>query len=407
MKIDISKDDLQLEVLDDFFNDYDEAYELCVDLLLKLESEPEDLSLHNELFRIVHTIKGNCNVVGLNSPIPILQQTEDILDDIRKGALSYDSLLCDAVLLILDSISQMIKAIVELRLPFLSHDKIQTICNKLADITSADKKTRTDKIREIIIVLDPQSKLKTPDDHKEIVPKKVSTSNLDNKPLSAELLNESELTSAADYQAKILKMLAHYKIEPDEDLRFFIGLVPALEFRNPYWKGRTARILFLAMELNAYAGFPVERDQLTVAVMMHDMALSFFPKNILDSTDMIADKEVKQWRQFTSITASLIGLSDRWKVASRIIAEHQEFHDGTGFPNGLKGDEIHPGAEILHMVDIFDANTHEYANLHGIKRPLVRAILEINNLSGLAFREHWIANFNDVIKEHYHQYHQE
>jgi response regulator RpfG family c-di-GMP phosphodiesterase len=431
MNINIPDDDVQVDALEDFFIDYDEAYERCVDILLKLEIEPEDSSLHNELFRIVHTIKGNCNYVGVFTPIPILQQAEDILDNIRKGYICYDSLLCDAVLLILDSTSQIIKAIVEKRPPFFSHEKIERICHKLTEVTSADDKTRIDKIRDLVIEFDPQSELQyLNNDSSNLSPNLSSESNSDlkskvinnvedNTPdtnvdiiknidvqLSTEFFKESDIISAVEYQAKLHKILAHYKIELDDDLNFFIGLVPALESRTAYWKGRTARILFLAMELNAYAGSPIENDQLCVAVMMHDMALSFFPKAILDSTDMMADKNVKQWRQFTSITASLIGLSERWKVASKIIAEHQEFYDGTGFPNGLKGDEIHAGAEILHMVDIFDANTHEYANQHGIKRPLVRAILEINNLSGFAFREHWVDIFNDVIKLHYNQYHQ-
>jgi len=291
MKIDIPDNDIQLDALEDFFIDYDEGYERCVDILLQLEIEPEDSSLHNELFRIVHTIKGNCNYVGVSTPIPILQQAEDILDNIRKGHISYDSLLCDAVLLILDSTSQIIKAIVEKREPFFSDEKIQNICDKLTEVTNADEDTRVDKIRDLVIEFDPNSALDNTHNDKDNLSstntvnpeisennENINQSESNDVKFSTNFFQESQISSSAEYQAKLVEIISRYHIDIEEDLRFFVRLVPALESRTTYWKGRTARILFLAMELNAYAEFPIESDQLSVAVMMHDMALSFFPK---------------------------------------------------------------------------------------------------------------------------------
>ena len=86
----------------------------------------------------------------------------------------------------------------------------------------------------------------------------------------------------------------------------------------------------------------------------------------------------------------------RWDQASYIVLEHHEREDGLGYPAGLTGAHICPGAKILAIVDAFEARTHERAYSTNLKRPFVRAVLEINRCAGTHFDPNWVNVFNEV-----------
>ena len=58
-------DELQRDCVDDFFEDFREAYEQCESVLIDLEQRPKEQELLNSIFRVVHTIKGNLGFIGL------------------------------------------------------------------------------------------------------------------------------------------------------------------------------------------------------------------------------------------------------------------------------------------------------------------------------------------------------
>lgn len=89
----------------------------------------------------------------------------------------------------------------------------------------------------------------------------------------------------------------------------------------------------------------------------------------------------------------------QWDLAARMVQEHHERSDGEGYPAGLKEDEICDGAKILSIIDAYDAITHERAHTTKVKRPFIRAVLEINSQSGAQFSPKWIEIFNVIVKK--------
>ena len=63
-------DELQRDCVDDFFEDFRDAYEQCETTLIELEQNPQQSELLHGIFRVVHTIKGNLGFIGLFSLIP-------------------------------------------------------------------------------------------------------------------------------------------------------------------------------------------------------------------------------------------------------------------------------------------------------------------------------------------------
>jgi HD-GYP domain-containing protein (c-di-GMP phosphodiesterase class II) len=100
------------------------------------------------------------------------------------------------------------------------------------------------------------------------------------------------------------------------------------------------------------------------------------------------------------LASELLQRMPHWDAAAEMTLQHQEHADGSGYPKGLKEVETSPGALIINIVDTFDARTHERAHQTLNKRPLLRAILEINNLAGQQFSGHWVELFNQTLQQH-------
>lgn len=95
-------------LLDDFILEFEEAYVFCENKLVELEKSPGDQDMINQLFRSVHTVKGNLTFIAFESAIPLLQSVEDVLTGIRSNDFPFTSSISDVVLLSLDKTKAMI-----------------------------------------------------------------------------------------------------------------------------------------------------------------------------------------------------------------------------------------------------------------------------------------------------------
>lgn len=379
----ISEEEIQYESLGDFFQDFREAHEKCEVILIDLEHRPDDVDLLNGLFRVVHTIKGNLVYVGLVSITPLMQSLEDLLDYIRKGHLKYDSILCDVILLSLDKTKQMVEARLDEKESPLAEDILDKICEDISLVADVPPERQVALINDVLLLLDPTTKL---------------TEQHTDAPILKEIGKGSDGES---YQNELLAMLSNYGVETDDDIRFYSSLVQPLEDRSKYWHGRTLRQLFLSLEMNKSAGSPVDAAQLAVAVMLHDIGMSFMPLEMLNKKGTITTAEREILHHHPNSGYLLLNESIRWHDAAVMIFQHHEQMDGTGYPNHLNQDQISDGAKILSIVDTFDARTHERAHHTLLKRPLVRCIVEINNYKGTQFDDKWVNVFNQVAKQHF------
>jgi HPt (histidine-containing phosphotransfer) domain-containing protein len=403
-------DPAQQEALNDFFEDFNDAYPLCETTLLELEHAPDDQALLNSLFRVVHTIKGNLGFIGLMSAVPLLQSLEDVLDDIRKGHMAYNSLLCDVILLTLDKTRLHVIAEASGHASPLSEQSMQVISQHLTQLTSATATELSHYIHKVLQELDPDRQFDNLDDEllSEIDPPMAATAA--NAPQetcvqetaaqasvvaqqATEQVASNTAISDAEYEQRLSRILKHYGIPVDEDIGFLLAMAPVLERKTPLWRERLARQMFLCLEMNRQGGYVIAAEQLAVAVVMHDMALSFYP----ETTEILTEPE----RRHPLLSAGLLGCNSRFEQAAEMILQHHERYDGWGVPKGLSGEQIGSGAMVLAIADKFDAIMHDrYAPDDG-KKPIVRAMIEINQLSGKAFTPEWVEVFTQVVKKNH------
>jgi len=378
-------DELQRDCVDDFFEDFRDAYEQCEATLIELEQHPQQPELLHGIFRVVHTIKGNLGFIGLFSLIPLLQSLEDVLDDIRKGHMAYDSALCDVIQLTLDHTQQWVEASIADTEKPLTHAQLLQICQRLTGLTSADARSRDVRIRQVLGLLDAT--------HQQALPIK------DELPDVVHTTTEPEHKTSSAIDA-CRRLLQYYRIRMDADLEFFIQLLPALEQRHPRWQGRSARQLFLALEMNRLASDKLDQVQLAVAVMLHDLGMSFLPLPMLDAQGRADPAQLSVWQRHVEMGAALVASSPRWQDAAAMIWQHHEQQDGTGFPDGLSGEDISGGARLLRIVDEFDLLTTQHDQQEASNRVLLKALVEISQAATSKFDPFWVGMLNEAVKLH-------
>ncbi|OUS29278.1 phosphohydrolase [Gammaproteobacteria bacterium 45_16_T64] len=370
---------VETELMDDFFYDFREAHQSCESILINLEHDPSNKELLNGLFRSIHTIKGNLVYVGFRDLTPLIQSMEDLLDAIRSEQIKYDSLLSDVILLAMDKTKQMVQARLAKEDAPISEDDLIKLCQNVSSIAEVSGDTRTNYIRQAITSMDP------------------STHLFDSAPPVASIQQGSAITEHK--QHSIAEILERYQIETDEDINFFASLSAPMENRSLYWKGRTCRLLTLALAMNQRAGEPVESTQLTAAILLHDIGMAFLPLSLLHKAGAFNEEERNALFRHTESAYQLLSQSRKWEQAATIVQQHHEKVDGSGYPKRLTGVDICDGAKILSIVDTFDARSHERAYNTRLKRPFIRAVIEVNNCKGSQFDASWVDVFNEITRE--------
>lgn len=132
---------------------------------------------------------------------------------------------------------------------------------------------------------------------------------------------------------------------------------------------------------------------------MHDIGKIGIPDRILLKPGKLDHDEWKIMKTHSEIGGEILAGSetDVMKMAERIANGHHEKWDGTGYPKGLKGDEIPVEAQIVTLVDVFDALTTE----HPYKKawPVEEALTFIKENNGIMFNPHLVETFMRILPE--------
>ncbi|MGQ0562364.1 MAG: HD domain-containing phosphohydrolase [Gemmatimonadota bacterium] len=154
--------------------------------------------------------------------------------------------------------------------------------------------------------------------------------------------------------------------------RIFLEIVSqwgdSLERKDRYTRGHCQRVADYTCMLARAAGFD-ERALiwLRMGAFLHDVGKTAIPEEILNKRGPLSPEEWRVMQRHTIIGVELISAIEfPWDIRP-LVRSHHEHWDGTGYPDGLKGDEIPLTARILCVADVYDAltTTRSYRPAHG------------------------------------------
>ncbi len=347
------------EALDEFFDVLtDRAPQIERDVA-KLKKTPTDRELIADLFRAIHNIKGDATLCKFELAVAIAHPIESIMSRFREGEIPFSDLLAETILLAIDRLELATDGLMNQK--SLDNLRLLPLVQGLEKMALAPGETMDTLSRELIEAV----------------------------------TGFSPVTGA--HSAKTSGYIpSPAPGQETADLQFFRSLAQQFESRSPLFKGRTMRILRLALETNKAANTPVPPVQLEAAVYLHDIGMMFLPETVWLKVGRLTMEDKLALRNHPGYAAGLLQRIPGWEAAAEMVAQHHEMPDGAGYPAALKADQICPGAKILSIVDAFESVMLKHIH-RGKNRSVLRAIAEINACNN-QFAPEWIEPFNTVIR---------
>lgn len=163
-----------------------------------------------------------------------------------------------------------------------------------------------------------------------------------------------------------------------------ISLINTLEAKDPYTKGHSIRVRDISRKMAEHKWGPsVETNQVELAAQFHDIGKVGIREEVLHKPGRLTEEEFAHIKEHAVIAEKILAPIDRLKPVIKIIRHHHERYDGNGYPDGLKGDEIPKGSQILALADTYDAMTS--ARPYRLAMPPEKAAEEIKRNLGKQF----------------------
>ncbi|MCQ2957342.1 MAG: response regulator [Candidatus Gastranaerophilales bacterium] len=147
----------------------------------------------------------------------------------------------------------------------------------------------------------------------------------------------------------------------------------ALDEKDKYTCGRSKRVCEYAIEIAKEMNLTdMELSKIEVASLLHDIGMIGVPEYILHKTDKLTDEEYLTIKNHVEYSLKILGSIKQLDAVVNIIKCHHERYDGSGYPYGMRGEEIPIGARIIALADTFDAliSSRAYRNSKTIDEAL-------------------------------------
>ena len=162
------------------------------------------------------------------------------------------------------------------------------------------------------------------------------------------------------------------------------SFVIALESKDPYLKGHSARVSLYSGELATVMGVaPADVVLMSRAGMLHDLGKLVIMDNILRKPRQLTEEEFELIRTHPVVGDKILKPLRFLACEAKAVRHHHERYDGKGYPDGLKGEDIPLIARVVTVADAFDAMTSDRP--YRSKRPLATAMEEIVRGAGTQF----------------------
>ena len=132
--------------------------------------------------------------------------------------------------------------------------------------------------------------------------------------------------------------------------------------------------------------------------MLHDIGKIGMPDELLNKPGELTDDEMKKVREHPSVGAAMLKALGQMHPVVPLIKHHHEAYDGSGYPDGLKGEQIPLISRIVAVADTWDAMTSDRPYRKARSRS--QAIEELKRCAGYHFDPKVVDIFLEILDEH-------
>ena len=176
------------------------------------------------------------------------------------------------------------------------------------------------------------------------------------------------------------------------------ALTSALETRDAETHGHSHRVVTFSLRLGRELGLSrVQLRSLEFGSLLHDIGKIGVPDAILRKPAKLTDEEWTRMRKHPLHGQQILNGIEFLEGAARVVAQHHEKWDGSGYPLGLKGEEIDLNARIFAVADAFDAMISDRVYRKG--RSYEEASEELERCAGAHFDPAVVEAFHRVPRE--------
>jgi putative nucleotidyltransferase with HDIG domain len=153
----------------------------------------------------------------------------------------------------------------------------------------------------------------------------------------------------------------------------------ALDLKDAETEGHSKRVTAFTMAIARALGLPDERRKVIGrGAFLHDIGKMAIPDAILRKPGRLTPEEQALMREHCMLGYQMLRKIPFLREPAEIVYSHQEHFDGSGYPRGLRGEQIHMGARIFAVADTFDAITSDRPYRAAQSIPSARREIEKN-----------------------------
>lgn len=184
------------------------------------------------------------------------------------------------------------------------------------------------------------------------------------------------------------------------------ALTAALETRDSETHGHSERVVSYSLRLGREYGLSSEAmKSLEFGSLLHDIGKIGVPDSILRKPAKLTDEEWVRMREHPMHGQQILRGIEFLQGAARVVAQHHEQWDGSGYPVGLRGEDIDICARIFSVADAFDAITSDRVYRRG--KSYEAAAQELDDWAGRQFDPKVVEAFHRVPKEDWEALHRQ
>jgi len=197
--------------------------------------------------------------------------------------------------------------------------------------------------------------------------------------------NDQKLMYALASQAAIF--IENARLERDVRsmfLNIIVSMAGAVDAKDAYTHGHSLRVARIALVVAQQREMPREQmEPLLLSAVLHDVGKIAIPDEILKKPTRLDKSEFEIMKGHTTAGAKMLSHIPALKNVIPGILEHHEYWNGSGYPGGLRGENISLLGRIIHIGDAFDAMTTD--RIYRRKVTVQDAMDEIVRFSGIQF----------------------